>query len=131
MIDRNRVIYLLAFIAFTYFALNFFNSSYQGKIISENGINKTVSIIDIPDCGRSSNSMDVEYNNKKYNINIGKNDCIEGKYKIGDRVNVLYSSIYDKVQLPSERSSLLYWMSILFFLIPVYCLFQIIRPFKK
>ncbi len=131
MLDKNRIIYLAAFIAFTYFGLNFFESSYMGKEINENGIGKQVEVASVQNCGRSSNTIDVEYDLKTYTINIGKNDCIEGRYSIGDKIVVKYSSEYDKMQLPTERTNLVFWMSILFFLIPLYCLVQIIRPFKK
>gem|GEM_PF-2094188 len=131
MFDKNKVIYLIAFIAFTYFALNFFKTSYQGKVINANGVSVVVEVDGVPNCGRSSNTMDVKFKQKIYNINIGKNDCIEGRYKNGDKIEVLYGKEYDKMQLPSERSNLLYWMSIIFFMIPLYCLLQIIKPFKK
>ncbi len=131
MLDKNRVIYLIAFIVFAFFALNFFRTSHQGKEINNNGISIVVEVVGVPNCGRSSNTMDVKYKQKLYNINIGKNDCIEGRYKNGDKIEVLYGKQYDKMQLPSERSELLYWMSILFFAIPLYCLLQIIKPFKK
>lgn len=131
MLDKNRVIYLIAFIAFTYFALNFFRTSHQGKVISANGSPVTVKVTGVPNCGRSSNTMDVKYKQKVYNINIGKNDCIEGRYKNGDKIEVLYSKEYDKMQLPSEKSNLLYWMSIIFFIIPLYFLLEIVKPFKK
>lgn len=131
MLDKNRVFYLVAFIAFTYFALCFFRTSHQGKVINATGVSVVVEVDGVPDCGRSSNTMDVKYRQKSYNINIGKNDCIEGRYKNGDKVEALYGKEYDKLQLPSERSELLYWMSILFFVIPLYCLIQIIKPFNK
>jgi hypothetical protein len=131
MLDKNRIFYLVAFIAFTYFALNFFMTSYQRKVISANGSPVTVKVTGVPNCGRSSNTMDVKYKQKVYNINIGKNDCIEGRYKNGDKIEVLYSKEYDKMQLPSEKSNLLYWMSIIFFIIPLYFLIEIVKPFKK
>lgn len=131
MLDKNRVVYLIAFIAFTYFALNFFRTSHQGKVINANGVPVVVEVLGMPNCGRSSNTMDVKYEQKVYNVSIGKNDCIEGRYKNGNKIEILYGIEYDKMQLPSERSDLLYWMSIIFFIIPLYCLLQVIKPFKK
>ncbi len=131
MLIKNRIIYFVAFIAFTYFGLIFFETSYISKEIYENGIDKQVEISSVPNCGSSSNTVDVEYHLKTYTIKIGKNDCIEGRYSIGDKLMVKYSSKYDKMVLSTERTTLAFWMSVLFFLIPFYCLVQMIRPFKK
>lgn len=131
MLDKNKVLYLIAFIAFTYFALNFFENSYTAKMISENGILRIGEIASIPNCGSSTNTMDVKLNQNIYNVNIEKNKCIQGFYRIGDRIEVMYSEEYDKAQLPTEPSTLSYWTSIIFFLLPLYFLFQIIKPFNK
>lgn len=130
MIERNRALYFIAFIAFTFFGIQFFQSSYQSKKIKENGISVTAIVSGIPDCGRSSNTMEVKIKENLYSINIGKNDCIKRRYQIGESVEVLYSSTYKKAILPSERTTLLYGMSLLFFIIPAYCLHQIFRQFK-
>lgn len=128
---NNRFIYFIGFIAFSYFALNFFESSYQGKVISSSGVTIVVEVDGFPKCGRSGGTMKVKYEQKLYSINIGINDCVQGRYRHGDKVEVLYGKIYDKMRLPSERTELLYWMSIFFFTVPLYCLLQLIKPSKK
>jgi len=125
--SKNRILYFIGFLIFTYFAVNFFESSYQAKMIKKYGVTVISIVSELPNCGRSSNTVYVEYNSKKYNINIGKNDCIQGNYKIGDRIKVVYSSSYDKMQLPTETVELGYWLSIAFFFIPLYFLYKLIK----
>ena len=126
----NRVFYIISFLIFTFFGIVFLRSSYQSKKLRENGTSAKAVVSETPDCGRSSNTMEVKLKENIYSINIGKNDCINGRYRIGDSVEVLYSITYNKAVLPTERTNLLYWMSLLFFIVPIYCLYQVLRQSK-
>ncbi len=127
----SQNIYLVLFITFTFFSIKFFEASYRDYNIKEYGIESIATIKDIPNCGRSSNSVEVLLNNEKYILKIGKVDCIKGKYKIGDKVTVLYSSAYNALILPNAKVKLILYMSLLFFLFPLYCLYHLIKPKKN
>ena len=126
----SQNIYLVLFIAFTFFSIKFFEASYRDYNIKDHGIESIATIKDIPNCGRSSGSVDVILNDEKYLLNIGINDCIKRKYKIGDKVTVLYSSTYNAIILPNAKVNLVLYMSLLFFLLPLYSLYHLIKPRK-
>ena len=125
--NSSRVYYLVAFVLFTYFSLQFFQSAFVGKEIALNGIKVNTHVVKLPKCGRSSGTMNILYKDKRYDIKIGKNDCIQGKYSIGDQVEALYSQNYDKLQLTTEKVNVIYVLSLLFFLVPLFCLFKLIK----
>ncbi|MEZ4829534.1 MAG: hypothetical protein R3C61_25105 [Bacteroidia bacterium] len=56
----------------------------------------TVRVVALPMCGRS-NIIVVKYREKEYNISINKNDCIQGKYNIGDTLDATYNSKLDEL----------------------------------
>jgi uncharacterized membrane protein len=76
--------------------------------------NVHVEVVDLPLCGRS-NIITVEYNKKKYNISVNKNDCIQGKYKIGDIIEATYNPKLDIVN-PADFIGVFRW-NIIFLLI--------------
>ena len=49
-----------------------------------------VEVVGLPICGRS-NIIEVKYQKIKYNISINKNDCIQGRYNIGDTLEATYN----------------------------------------
>ncbi|MCB0541399.1 MAG: hypothetical protein KDE33_28085 [Bacteroidetes bacterium] len=55
----NRVFYVISFLIFTFFEIVFLRSSYQNKKIRKNGISTKAVVSETPDCGRSSNTMEV------------------------------------------------------------------------
>ena len=55
-----------------------------------------VKVVELPMCGRS-NIIGISYKEKKYNISINKNDCIQGKYNIGDTLEAIYNSKLDEM----------------------------------
>ena len=55
-----------------------------------------VKVVELPICGRS-NIIGISYKEKKYNISINKNDCIQGKYNIGDTLEATYNSKLDEM----------------------------------
>ena len=129
--NSSKIYYLVAFILFTYFSLQFFQSAFIGREIATNGIKVETRVVQLPTCGRGNGNMNIVYKDKFYNIKIGKNDCIQGKYRIGDEVEALYSISYDKIQLATEKVNFNYVVSILFFLVPLFCLFKLLKKNKN
>jgi hypothetical protein len=88
---------------------------------------KVVTVKTNGNCGRSGGSIEVTLNGKVYHLGIRRNDCISGKYRIGDEVKVLYGASYDYIILPETKTELGFYMSLLFFILPMYCLVKTIR----
>ena len=93
----------------------------------QTGKEKVAIINSIPKCGKSSNTVEVLLFGKNYEIRIGKNKCFDGFYQLGDPVNVIYSDIYDGAINANANVKIGYWMSICFFIMPIYFLYKIIR----
>jgi hypothetical protein len=55
-----------------------------------------VKVVELPLCGRS-NIIVVSYQDQQYRISINKNDCIEGKYRIGDTLDAVYNARLDEM----------------------------------
>ncbi len=55
-----------------------------------------VKVVELPLCGRS-NIIVVRYQDQTYRISINKNDCIEGKYMIGDTIDAIYNPKLDEM----------------------------------
>lgn len=55
-----------------------------------------VKVVELPLCGRS-NIIVVSYQDHTYRISINKNDCIEGKYRIGDTLDAIYNPRLDEM----------------------------------
>ena len=55
-----------------------------------------VKVVELPLCGRS-NIIVVRYQDQKYRISINKNDCIQGKYIIGDTLDAIYNPKLDEM----------------------------------
>jgi len=55
-----------------------------------------VQVVDLPLCGRSGVIV-VEYKNKKYHAAIGRTDCLAGKYRMDDTLDVIYNSRLDEM----------------------------------
>ena len=63
---------------------------------------------------------------KEFNIKIGKNKCIQGFYKLGDKIKVIYNEYYSAVIMPYENAKVGLYMSLLFFLIPICFLYYLV-----
>lgn len=50
-----------------------------------------VRVVGLPICGRS-NIIEVEYENKTHDISVNKNDCIQGRYSIGEVLSATYNT---------------------------------------
>jgi hypothetical protein len=123
----NRLTYFALFIFFGFFSIKFFETSLRDYTIKLNGEEKIVKILSNGNCGRSGGTIKVLLNDKSYSLNIGINDCISGKYQIGNEISVLYGAQYDYIILSEGKMVLGLYMSLAFFLLPLYCLFKIIK----
>jgi hypothetical protein len=55
-----------------------------------------VEVADLPLCG-ASYIITVGYGGKNYNISVSPNDCIRGRYKIGDTLEATYNPKLDEM----------------------------------
>lgn len=55
-----------------------------------------VEVVDLPLCNRS-NPIVVLYKGQRYTIEVNKNDCIQGKYSIGDTIKATYNRKVDEM----------------------------------
>lgn len=127
---NQRILYLVGFIISSFVGLKFYQSTFDSFITKEKGEFVTVEIIENPICGRN-NKVQVLHMGKEYSVQVSKNKCIEGKYHIGDSVDMIYYKPLDHFILPYNNVKLGYYLSIFFFVLPIYFLFELIRPFKK
>ena len=129
--NKKKLLYLILFIAFAFFSLNFFKSARLKYMTKEDGVLTRAEVYKRPECGRSSNTMDVLIDGRTFNLDIGKNDCIQGKYTIGDIVEVLYCKECGEAILPETNAKFRYCLSIAFFALPLYFLIILISSFKR
>lgn len=123
----SKVIYFILFVGFSFFSIQFFNSALRNYRISQHGSRQFAEVVDVPNCSRSSNSLYVKLKEKKYLTEIGKNECIQGKYLIGQKIEVLYSSDYDKIIMPYSKTKLVFYMSLAFFILPIASLYYLLK----
>lgn len=123
----NKLFSLILFIGFTFFSLQFFNSALVNYRVSQYGVEHFAEVIEIPNCGRSSNSMYVKFKNKKYLTEIGKNKCIQGEYQIGQNVKIIYSKDYDKIVMSGTTTNVSLYLSIAFFILPIASLYYLLK----
>lgn len=129
--NKKKFLYLGLFVAFAFFSLNFFKSAKLKYMTKEDGVLTQAEVYKRPECGRSSNTMEVLLDGRTFNLDIGKNDCIQGKYSIGDIVEVLYCKECGEAILPGAQASFRYWLSIAFFALPLYFLIILVSSIKK
>ncbi len=123
----NRKIYFVLFLLFAFFSYFFFKTAYRDHKISIGKIAKNVLVVSKGNCGRGGGTIKVKYESKIYTLGIGRNDCINGKYKIGDQIIVLYGEQYDYFILKDMNTISSLYLSIAFFFLPIYCLYKLIR----
>ena len=123
----SRMTYFLLFILFVYFSIKFFETSLRDYTIMTNGEEKVAYVLSNGNCGRSGGTIQVLCEDKAYSLNIGINECISGKYKIGNEIRVLYGIQYDYILLPQENVIVGLYMSLAFFFLPLYCLYKLIK----
>ncbi len=73
-----------------------FKQSIRDYKIKRNGINLISEVVSNPRFSRSGGSVRVKINEKVYLLEIGKH-ANRADYRIGQKVNVLYSDYYDKI----------------------------------
>lgn len=121
----NKIIYFLCFLFFSYFVTKNFIEEQKIRESFFNGISVNVEIIEMPTCNARSTVM-VHYYKKNYKMVIGKNECIQGGYRISDKLQALYYNKLDMV-VRDKENIIGYYFSILMFLAPLFCLYQLIK----
>ena len=79
----------------------------------------------------NNRAIDVEYNSKKYVLQISSKSYINNTYKINDLIPVYYSKKFDYLLLKSKNNNFSYYFSIAFFLFPLYCLIKFVGFIKR
>jgi hypothetical protein len=75
----------------------------------------TVEVVDLPLCNKAGTII-VRYKGKDYSMGIGINDCINGKYMIGDKLEAEYNPKLDDMQPKYILSYGAWWLLLLFLL---------------
>ena len=127
----SRLSYFFCFIFSALFSALFFDTSLRDYRIKKYGEEKDCIVLTGGNCGRSGGSIKVLMQAKEYKLSIGRVDCIQDKYRIRNTVKVLYGYDYDYMILPEEKVELGLCMSLLFFILPLYCLYQLIGKNAK
>lgn len=127
----SRLNYFFCFLFFAYFSTLFFDTSLRNYRIKKSGEERVCVVLDRGDCGKGGGTLKVSINQKEYKLSIGQNDCIEGYYKIGSEVKVLYDYDYDYIILPEDKAELGLYLSLIFFLLPIFCLYKLIKPARR
>lgn len=92
----SRTFILLSLIFFVIISYLGFKQSIRDYKIKKNGINLIAEVVSSPRFSRSGGSVRVKINEKVYLLEIGKH-ANGADYRIGQKVNVLYSDYYDKI----------------------------------
>jgi hypothetical protein len=127
----SRSMYFICFMFFSFFSTIFFETSLRDYRIKKYGDERICTVLTNGNCGKSGGTIKVSMQKKEYNLSIGRVDCVENYYHIGDDIKILYDYNYDYMILPTEKVELGLYMSILFFMLPLYCLYQLVKPSKK
>lgn len=69
----------------------------------------------------------VEYLQKKYFVEIAKIDCYDNRIIIGQVIELKYLNAQDKFINPNENTKFMYYISLVFFLVPIYFLLKMIK----
>ena len=127
----SRLSYFFCFIFSAFFSALFFDTSLRDYRIKKYGEEKDCIVLTGGDCGRSGGSIKVLMQTKEYKLSIGRVDCIKNRYRVRTTIKVLYDYDYDYMILPEEKVELGLCMSLLFFIVPLYCLYQLMTPHGK
>ncbi|MBL0192305.1 MAG: hypothetical protein IPQ18_13400 [Saprospiraceae bacterium] len=125
--NNKRVIYIILFFLFAFFSIKFFETAIRDYNITNENNFVLANVIENGNCGTSGGTIKVKYNDQLYTLGIGRSDCINANYSIGEDINVLYSKRYNYLILPDSGVKTGLIMSLCFFLFPLYCLIKIIK----
>ena len=83
-----------------------------------------------PKCGSARGRVEVLVDKRVLVAFIPKNPCLEGLYRVGDKIEVYYSKEYDAAVQTDYPVTVRYWTSILFYVVPLYFLYHLLRVNK-
>lgn len=123
-----RSIYFIAFLLTSIFSIYWLSSAHRDYItaLANNVVFAKVIHIPLVNIGNNK-SIDVEYNSKMYSVQISSKDYINNKYAVNDNIEVFYSTKFDYMFLAAKNVKYSYYLSILFFAFPLYCLYKLIK----
>lgn len=126
----SRTFILLSLIFLIIISYLGFKQSIRDYKIKRNGINLISEVVSNPRFSRSGGSVRVKINEKVYLLEIGKH-ANRADYRIGQKVNVLYSDYYDKIL--STNSSATFGLIICFIPIGIiiYLLFELFQKSRR
>lgn len=125
-----KYLYLIGFLLFSFLSLQNFKTSYiEYKLIDSEGLIVTVDVLRIPELCRSRNNrILVNYNGNEYSVLISNKKCVDGIYGVGNKVEMVYVSRFDKLFIQKSTSRSVYILSIVFFLFPIGFLIALLKP---
>ena len=97
---NDHQIYKIGFFLSFIFFLFLTEENYTDVLTKKSGKLVTVEIYSQPICGRSMNKMDVKYLNEIGFVDVSKNKCINGYYKVGELVDVIYHTGINHFVMP-------------------------------
>jgi hypothetical protein len=116
-----KYFYVLGFLIFSFLTLQNFKSKHiEYKLAKTEGEKAIVEVTEIPDlCQRRNNRLSVKRDKKEYSVLISNKKCVEGVFKVGDKIEMIYVPRFDKLFIQKPTSKFNYILSIAFFLIPI------------
>lgn len=115
----------LLFLFFFVISILFYQDSVENNYIQMNGELKTVKVLNLN--GARLCIATIEYLNKVYRVEIAKIDCFENRVMIGQSIELRYMKSLDKFIIPTLKTQLIYFMSLVFFVVPLYFLLKMIK----
>jgi len=88
------------------------SSGFKSVIIKYAGHKVVGTVADLPSGCDKYNSIKVLVNNKQYEISISKAACREGRYKVGQQVELLKHDKYEELVWPGSYPELVMFLII-------------------
>jgi len=129
-IMNSRIAYILGLLIFGLVSIKYFQSSLYSYKASKDSEKLVVEIIERPICGKN-NKVQIRYQDKEYSVKVPKNKCIRGDYDIGDKVEVWYLKSVDHFVLSDLNTEIGLYISIAFFLMPIFCVYKLVVSFTR
>lgn len=125
----TRLLYFVAALVFTIIGIGEVKKSKLEAKIKESGNVVKAVIVERPRCSNKACTLKIELRGKSYRLlNIGRNARMKEKYRVGKTIDVLYDKEHDIVMTPDRAVEASYHLSLLMFIIPLFCLYQMLRP---
>ncbi len=67
------------------------------------------------------------YDNRYYSVELAKSDCYDNEISTGKKIKLKYLKNADEFIIPESNVTMIYYLSILFFIVPIAFMLKIIR----